>query len=368
MLKRLKINNFKSLVNFEINFNNLFHAIIGPNNSGKTNLIEAINFISKLMKSIEIYKVIERMGGFDQILYFNAKEKTISFEIEIELNENVYQYEFEFSNKSILKEKLIINNQIQLESTGKGKGNAFDNVEKKFKEFSFDFRNLAINQLWDIERYKSIREFSKIIDRFKIYKLVPKMMREPSMAKKEFDPQINGEKIIQVLHSILSEDHQTYRNIVETMKSTFYEIEDVFSSIDERGMTNVEILENGFRRKFNSQQVSDGTLRFLAVLTILQLQKEYTLLCFEEPELYLHPYLLEKLIDIMKSASTQIIITTHSPEILNLLDPENIILINKIKGESRCKKLPTRPEIIQKLRNDGFLLGELWTMGEFDNA
>jgi predicted ATPase len=368
MLKRIKIINFKSLENVEINFNQKFHAIIGRNNSGKTNLIEAIDFVSKLARKLELFNVIEKMGGFDRILYFEAKEKIIQFELEIVLEKNTYIYELAFSDKSILKEKLLLNNKIVLEILSQGKGRTFDYVENIYKDFSFESKNLALNQLWDYERYKPIREFSKILNKFEIYKLLPNMMRESSPAKKEFNPETYGEKIIQVLHSILSEDYQTYREIVEIMKTMFDEIQDIYSTIDERGLTNIEILEIGFEKKFDIKQISDGILRFLAFLTIIHLQKKFTLLCFEEPELYLHPSLLVKLIELLKNLEIQVIITTHSPQILNLLDPDDLIIVYKRDGNSAYEQLPTKLEVIQKLKQDGFLLGELWTMGEFDNA
>jgi len=109
-------------------------------------------------------------------------------------------------------------------------------------------------------------------------------------------------------------------------------------------------------------------LRFLAFLTVMQLEKKYILLCFEEPELFLHPDLVQKLIELMKHLEIQLIITTHSPIILNILEPENLIIIDKKEGKSSCHKLPTKVEIIKKLQENGFSLGELWTMGEFDNA
>jgi AAA15 family ATPase/GTPase len=74
MLRRLRINNFRSFIDFEIKFERNFHAIIGRNNSGKTNLIDTIEFLSKLAQNLNIFNVIERMGGFDKILYFGAEE------------------------------------------------------------------------------------------------------------------------------------------------------------------------------------------------------------------------------------------------------------------------------------------------------
>lgn len=368
MLKRLKIRNFKSLKDVEIKFDKKFHAIIGCNNTGKTNLIEAIDFISKLAKRLQLFNIIEMMGGFDRILYYGAKKKIIKFEVEIGSKDDLYLYELEFSQKSILKERLTLNDEIQLENSGEGKGRAYDHVENSYKKFSLDSRTIALNQLWDYKRHKSLREFSNIINKFEIYKLLPKMMREPTPAKRQFDPETYGEKILQVFHSILSEDPQSYNEIVEIMKTSFNEIQNVYSTINEQGLTNIEILESEFSKKFDIKQISDGTLRFLAFLTFMHLQKKLTLLCFEEPELYFHPSLLNKLLDLIKNLQIQVIITTHSPQILNLLEPEDLIIVYKRKGGSLYEKLSTMPEIIMKLKDDGFLLGELWTMGEFDSA
>jgi predicted ATPase len=367
MLKKMKINNFKSLVNFEIKFGEKFQAIIGPNNSGKTNIIDAINFISTLANRIRISDVYKSEDGFDRILHYNAQNDSIFIELEVESEFGDFIYKLDFSRNSISNELLIHNKKNEV-SVHQGKGDAYDHLEKKSMPVSLEPGILAINQLWDNVRYPSIRKFSEILNKYKVYKLTPLVMRELTHVRKEFDPNINGEKLIQVLHSLLSSEVKTFMEVVEIMKTTFAEIEDINSTIDHTGLTNIEIMEKGFVKSFDVKQISDGTLRFLAFLTIIHLQKEYYLLCFEEPELYFHPNLLDKLISLLKNLDIQVIVTTHSPQLLNLLEPEDLIIITKKDGKTFCDKLPTKPEILKKLKDDGFLLGELWTMGEFDNA
>ena len=112
-------------------------------------------------------------------------------------------------------------------------------------------------------------------------------------------------------------------------------------------------------------RLSDGTLRYLCLLAILCDPSPPALVCIEEPELGLHPDILPGLADLLRETSErcQLIVTTHSDTLVNALTdtPESIVICEKQAGQTRLKRLD-KGELSHWL--DKYRLGELWTSGE----
>ena len=119
-----------------------------------------------------------------------------------------------------------------------------------------------------------------------------------------------------------------------------------------------------------SDNISDGTLRILAFLVALYDVRQPDLICFEEPENGIHPWLLNKIMELMQQVSTegitgkptQIIMTTHSPVLLNYVEPKQIRAVElDDKGATQIRSIPTDSKRFQKAMEayDGEL-GELW--------
>ena len=112
--------------------------------------------------------------------------------------------------------------------------------------------------------------------------------------------------------------------------------------------------------------ISDGTIEIITLIDILYFERR-NVVAIEEPEKNIHPALLQKLVELMKEASKtkQLIITTHSPEIINYIDKDNIFVIKRdLDGFSIIKKPEQDKELkyfldeeisISQLFSDGFL-------------
>ncbi len=120
-----------------------------------------------------------------------------------------------------------------------------------------------------------------------------------------------------------------------------------------------------------ASQVSDGVLLVLAYLTILHLPDPPRLLLVEEPENGIHPERLQRIIGVLRELigdkqHTQIVLTTHSPYVVDLLKAEEVTLCRKAAdGAVETRRLSTIPSVQRQL--DVFKLGEIWT-GEGDDA
>jgi predicted ATPase len=112
-------------------------------------------------------------------------------------------------------------------------------------------------------------------------------------------------------------------------------------------------------------RLSDGTLRWLAILAILLNPNPAPVTCVDEPELGLHPDILPTLADLLREASTrtQLIVTTHSTALVDAFsdDPESVCVSEKIDGSTVIRRL-SQPDLAVWLKD--YSLGNLWTSGE----
>jgi len=88
-----------------------------------------------------------------------------------------------------------------------------------------------------------------------------------------------------------------------------------------------------------------------------------SLVCFEEPGSFIHPRILQLLVNIFKSVETQVIVTTHNPFFVNLVDPEDLIIFEKIEGKTKCRRIEKPEEMKERIIKD-VPLGEIWYSGE----
>jgi predicted ATPase len=132
-------------------------------------------------------------------------------------------------------------------------------------------------------------------------------------------------------------------------------------------MIELEWSQNNTDYPFHSAQLSDGTLRFIALVTALLQKPTAPIMLFDEPELGLHPDALYVLADLFKFTShhTQIIIATQSASFLNNFDAENIVIINRNNGESKLSRL-NEQDLAEWLKS--YKLGELWQKNVFDEG
>jgi predicted ATPase len=131
------------------------------------------------------------------------------------------------------------------------------------------------------------------------------------------------------------------------------------------GAIQVFIYERGFTSPVPAARLSDGTLRYLCLLTLLCHPDPPPLLCIEEPEIGLHPDVLPTVAELLVAASqrTQLVVTTHSDALVSALSetPESILVCERLKSGTDLRHLDPKQleEWLEK-----YSLGDLWRMGE----
>jgi predicted ATPase len=204
------------------------------------------------------------------------------------------------------------------------------------------------------ERYKQIRLYRN----WSFGPAAPWRREQSASARSDF---LNdgGENLIPVLFNL----HSRIRpELIESLRKLFDGIEDLTFAL---GGGNVQLFLREGGREIPASRLSDGTLRYLALLAILLHPDPPPVIAIEEPELGLHPDVVPHVAELLVRASgrTQLVVTTHSRMLVDALSslPSSVVVCEQENGESRFRRLD-----VDTLRAwlDEYSLGTLWSMGE----
>ncbi len=317
-INRLVIENFKSIERIELIEPNPFTVFVGPNGSGKSNIFEALEFVNSLSKNVE-GKAVREFGGIDKIQNRKKYDSSLDF---------TFHVEFEDSNVSI---SIGLNSDLKWYLEGKRYINP---------EIQISNKTMSSN---------SGRQFFGEFTRIFIGK-----DKEPKFYYQD-DSSLNfaATNLEQVLKRILSD---------EVLKGEIFEWLELFVpgfkavEIDERNELHwFEEFAPGY---FTKDLISDGTYNILALLTaVYQSDDKPQFLCIEEPENGLNPKVTKELVNLCRYACEEfghfIWLNTHSQSLVSVLEPNEIILVDKIDGATNVKQ-------IKDINLHGLPMDEAW--------
>jgi predicted ATPase len=396
MLDQIRISNYKSLRDVALDLR-AFNVLIGPNNAGKSNVFDCLRLLSEFIRSQQGEPVHSR-GGFSSIVWNGEIKNSIGIELSGHEpsfpnqggDRDRFKYEVHIAGGpthfQITSERFSVN---PLDYTG-----SISPIEKDLSEARPQGRVLLeypVEQnmarvtdpsgkvLWggtyglglssylpsfaDPTRFPLVGDFALQVKDWTFYNFVPSLMERPLQARKDLRLQEHSENFGAVLHSHHAEFGSNFHEIEEWLRRAMPEISELLSGLTEQGQTYAQIKEKGLKVRIPSWAMSDGTIRFLAHLMVAFGASPPPLACFEEPENYIHPHLLELLAHVLKKASTrnQVLLSTHSPYLLNFLEPEDVIIVEKHDGATEASRPKHSGAIKEALRTLG--LGEMWYAG-----
>jgi predicted ATPase len=173
----------------------------------------------------------------------------------------------------------------------------------------------------------------------------------------------NASNLAQMLARYQSDFRPTFDRLNELMKKFYEPIRGVEVRVVSTHLQVAILEEGGFA--IPAYRLSDGTLRWLALLVILLNPRPAPVTCIEEPELGLHPDMLPTLADLLVDASTrtQLIVTTHSDSLIDAFTetPEVVCVCEKVEGSTVIRRLDKER---LKIWLEDYSLGKLWASGE----
>jgi predicted ATPase len=229
---------------------------------------------------------------------------------------------------------------------------------------------LAIFQVKDLYRYPIpyalLKQFQEWTQYHGINVGSGAPVRLPSLLRPSTRLSEDGSNLSAILHTIKENHREVWDDVLELLHTANPEFQDI--RIPGEGGDG-RVFFRWFERPFEKDGISanllsDGTLKLLCLIAILKNPDPPPLICIDEPELGLHPDWIELVAELLQDAAmrTQVIVATHSPQIVAKMEPEQVIVAEKENGETTLERLSAKD--LEKWLKD-FNLAELWLSGHF---
>ncbi len=398
MVKSIHISNFKSFKDARIENLGLFNVVIGTNAAGKSNFIQVFRFLRDVADH-GLRNAVSLQGGRDYVvnsrlaaakplrlrISYGANLEMKRKDISILVDEVVYEFAVKFDKKGvgffILEDSLTSHLRFfrpagkkktcRGRPLGEGKGFLFNRQgridyrlelpaevpltsEDLVPQFLKDERLPTDALLLETPFFEVIHNFEKFFSRMAIYDFDPRLPKKAAVMTGKRELEEDAGNLVLVLRDIFS-DREKRRKFDNLLKGCLPFVEDVDVKKLGDGSLIFKLKEVYARDSFiPATFISDGTINLTALIVALYFEDK-SLLIIEEPEKNVHPYLIGKVVDMMKDAAKrkQIIVTTHNAEIVKCAELENVILVSRDRnGFSVISRPAERKEVQVFLKNE----------------
>ena len=381
-IENLRVQNYRALQDLELKSIAPLTVFLGPNGSGKSTIFDVFAFLSECF-TVGLKKAWDKRGRFKElrtrgqegyiIIELKYREKLASPLITYHLAIN------EANNRPYVAEEWL---RWRRGSQGKpfrfldfkeGEGIVIsgENPQEEDERISERLDSpefLAVSTLGQLAKHPRVSALRRFITSWYLSYLTADNTRTQPEAGAQERLSPTGDNLPNVIQ-YLKEDHpQRLESILQTLSRRIPRLEKVEASIMPNGQLLLQIKDAPFQEPILSKFASDGTLKMLAYLTILYDPSPPQLLGIEEPENHLHPRLLPELAEECRAAtaSTQLMVTTHSPFFVDGLKPEEVwVLYRDENGFTQAKRTSAMQGVKEFIQN-GALLGQLWMEDYFD--
>lgn len=373
-LNRVVLRNYRSIGQCDVRLGPLTY-LVGANGSGKSNFLDALHLVrDALTGSLDI--ALNERGGLAEVRRRSSGHPThFGIRLEFTLRDGQRGH-YAFDVGALAGRSYEVQRE-ECSLGGKGRGPYFEIEAGQVKTSSEDtFPALTADRLalLSVSGFRAFRPVFDALTSMGFYNLNPKVMREPQKPQDGRLLKPVGENIVSVIGHLERHAPDAMSRIQEYLRI----VVPMIDGVARQTMGPLETLE--FRQlmagarhpwRFTAQNMSDGTLRTLGVLTALfQGNPDHapTLIGIEEPETALHPAASRALRDALGQAArrTQIIVTSHSPDLLDdpALDPMTIRTVVADGGETRIATLD--PGSREAIRQQLFSAGELLRLNQLE--
>jgi len=342
-------------------------VLVGPNGSGKSNLLDACSFVRDSVTQ-GLTAAITHRGGIDSVRRRSqGRPFDVHIELDIRLSGGSAHYAFVITGDR--KEEYRVKSETA-SVTGGGEVFRFERVGSDWKGLEgvaprIDEQSLALTALGGTREFKPLVDFLSGIT---VYSIFPDTLRVPQRFDSSRPMEEHGGNWVSVLRDLVK-DANAKKDLVRGLAKLTGDIEDVRVT-SAAGHLIAEFKQRSKTKKskqwFDAAQQSDGTLRVAGLLTALVQQPPLPFIGIEEPELTVHPGVLPMLYDYLRQSSevSQILLTTHSPIILDVLDLERdaVFVVQRVNGITDVKKADGSH--LDPVRKNLLRLGEIFQSGD----
>lgn len=346
-LSKFELEGFKSINKCELELGAL-NVLVGCNGAGKSNFISFFTMIQQLLEK-NLQRYVSRQGGPDALLHFGRK-KTKELIARFYFGNNGYWCTLEptSDNRLMFAEEANWWNVSGPRTLGSGH---FETNIGGGTKTHIDAYVLPAMKQWRVYHFHDTGDNATV--------------KQVQAINDNIYLRTDASNLAAFLYLLQQKHYKQYQQIVKTISlvAPFFGDFSLRPSPLKEDMIELEWREDGKDIPFKASHLSDGTLRFMCLATVLLQPPEFqpSTIFIDEPELGLHPYAIKVLAALIRSTANdkQLIVSTQSVELLNEFDPEDVVVVDRKDNASSFRRLG-KDEFTNWLED--YALGELWQM------
>jgi predicted ATPase len=350
-LDRIQLAGIKSIREMDLPIRQL-NVVIGANGAGKSNLIGAFGLLSQLVEG-RLQAAVARAGGASVLLH-QGPTRAEEILITLHFGRNGYQARLEpaqgggifFAEERCWHQRDGYPTPYQVRLGG-GHSETHLPDEARAHPGLIAAHVLTTLRSWRIYHFHDTSPAAPV--------------KGKGLVDDNAGLRPDAGNLAAFLHRLRAEDGGAYKRIVAAIQQVAPFFDDFQLRPDPLAPERMQLewRERGSDAYFNAHALSDGTLRFVCLATLLLQPQPPSLVLIDEPELGLHPFAITQLAAMLQSAATrtQVLVGTQSVTLVNQLDPADIIVADRIDGPSRFRRI--EPGEVAGW-DDDYALGELW--------
>ena len=351
MIEAIAAKNFKSLGDFKLNLAQ-FTCLIGMNGAGKTTILQAIDFVSQLMVGrIDDWLAMREWEPGELVSKFSPSANIqLALSFLTESGQRVmWGGHFNRQNLACSSENLTVDGVHVL--TVRGQVLKVAGVAELQGPIGFTYQGSVLSQLKGENLPPAVLEFRDAMRKIRSLELLaPNLMRRRAR-NSESDIGPGGEKLSAYLDSIKGAEREALRDM---LRSFYPRIEDFKITSQRAGWKKLSVFERfgDHLIETEARHLNDGLLRVLAVLA--QTKSDRSLILLDEIENGINPEIVEALVNALLASTQQMLVTTHSPMILNYLPDDAAtkgmqFVYKNLAGQTRVRPFFSIQRIAKKL-------------------
>lgn len=371
-LQRLHARRYRSLRDVELDFSAI-NVLIGANASGKSNILDALRLLAQGVREKNFEEPVRWRGGLNHLAWKGEQAQRVVLESSFHDEGQVLVWTVELEAQ---QGALVVNERLVEDRDGRVLLETRNGVGRwRTRSTGSEARSLALRSgecslaAAAVDPTFPGTSLAEFVRAWSFLDPTPDLLRRASAVGDDAALDEHGRNLAARLKRLKEEDPAAFELILRTMRAVLGVPDAIdFQSSEDDGRVHFVQNESGLRYRVHQVGASSGTLRVLALLTGLLGDSRPRLIGLEEPENYVHPEALDGLAQLFASSrpGVQVVITTHSPLLLNRLDvPEAICIVRRGAQGTEVRREPNPEGVRQALKESGFGLGELYQTSGF---
>lgn len=338
MIKKVWAKNYRSLADVQVDLDPVT-ILVGQNGSGKSNLVDVLRFIYDSLR-LGLDSAIINRSGMSTLRRWSSKGRPYDVEVGLQIETDAFWGSYTFTLGSERRGEYSVKRESCHIKDAQGPNEAIfethnGNWMRRPESLNpaIPDRSLVLSLIATSEPYVQLYNYLSSLSFYNIY---PNALTEPQKPANPYPLDEHGTNLASTLRELQRGKKASFDNLNQAIQDVIPGI--LSFKVDQVGGYFVTRLRHNMtddkRALFELSQESDGTLRMLGILVALYQDPPRTLLALEEPELTIHPGALGLLWDEIEGASDncQTLITTHSPDLLDMCQVEQIRVVEKVDG------------------------------------